>query len=133
MKRETKMEKKYNMKGLNILVRSDEESNFVLGLAKAAGYSWRSNRNNGGGRLAPLSKTVYNKGKWPKGDFIYSFDYNPNPDLDLDSEGELSCFSYDSDYFTIQGVILEYGLNVTEARELVEMSPEALELFLTLR
>lgn len=127
------MGKKYNMKGLNILVRNEEESNFVLRLAKAAGYSWRDTRNNRGRKIAALSKTVYNKGKWPNGDFIYSFDYNLNPDLDLDPEGELSCFSYDGDYSAIQGVVMDYGLKVTEAGELMSMGRDALELFLTVR
>ncbi len=133
MKRNTTMEKKYNMSGLNILVRNDKESNFVLRLAKAAGYSWRSTENNRGRKIAALSRTIYKHGKWPNGDFVYSFDYNPNPDLDSGTEGELSCFSYDSDYSTIQGVILDYGLKVTEASELMSMERDALKLFLTVR
>jgi hypothetical protein len=127
------MEKKYNMRGLNILVTSDEESNFVLRLAKAAGYSWRSTENSGGRKIAALSKTIYKRGKWPNGEFVYCFDYNLNPDLDSGTEGELSCFSYDSDFSALQGVMLEYGLKVTEASELMSMDRDALELFLNVR
>ena len=127
------MEKKYNMSGLNILVRNEDESNFVLKLAKAAGYSWRDKENNRGRKIAALSKTIYKNGKWPNGDFIYCFDYNLNPDLDSGTEGELSCFSYDSDFSAVQGVVLEYGLKVTEASELMLMERDALELFLTVR
>jgi hypothetical protein len=124
---------KYNLKGLNILVRSEEESNFALRLAKAAGYSWRSTENSGGRKIAALSKTIYKRGKWPNGDFLYCFDYNLNPDLGSGTEGELSCFSYDSDFSAVQRVVLEYGLKVTEARELMSMGRDALELFLTVR
>jgi len=127
------MESKYNMKGLNILVRSEGESNFALRLAKAAGYSWRNTRNNRGGKIAALSKTVYKRSKWPNGEFLYCFDYNPNPDLDSGTEGELSCFGYDSDLYAVQRVVLEYGLKVTEASDLMSMDRDALELFLTVR
>ena len=130
------MENKYNMKGLNIVVRSNEESNFVLRLAKAAGYSWRDKKSEKGRTISPQSRTVYRDQKWPNGDFIYCFDYNLNSDLLGETEGELSCFGYDDDYQGEGGfglLMLEYNLKVTEASELMSMGRDALELFLTVR
>jgi hypothetical protein len=114
---------KYNLKGLNILVKNEEESEFVLKLAWENNYVWRNgdtteNENN------RLSGHVYREGKTSNGEFIYCFDYLK------EEERVLSCFS---DYDNIEELISIYNLKLVEASEIINMGDAAKNLFLTLR
>jgi hypothetical protein len=117
----------YNLKKLNILVRNEEESNFVLNLAWKAGYMWRdkdymSNENE-------LSRHQYREGCSSEGEFIYSFDYN-----DEQENCVLSCFSGEQvEFANIKETIEFYELEIIEARDMMSMDQDALEVFLRLR
>jgi hypothetical protein len=112
---------KYNFKGLSILVRNEEESEFVLKLAWDNDYMWRdrdylSNENR-------LSSHPYREDCNDRGEFIYCFDHNDYED------GVLSCFSGEN----MEEVIKLYNVEVIEASQLMEMDDAAREIFLRLR
>ena len=115
---------KYNFKGLSILVRNEEESEFVLKLAWDNDYMWRdrdylSNENR-------LSSHPYREDCNDRGEFIYCFDHNDYED------GVLSCFSGEKTE-NMEEVIKLYDVEVFEASQLMEMDDAAREIFLRLR
>jgi hypothetical protein len=118
---------KYNLKGLNIFVSNESESNFVLKLAKKCNYHWRSYSKG----LSAQSKRIYNKGKGKNGEFMYCFDYNE------DEVGIISCFDYC--FGTLNGAAVEEIKKEIEeiphikAKELMNMNKEELEVFLIFR
>jgi hypothetical protein len=116
-----------NLSKLNIIVRSKEESDFVLRLAKRAGYSWRSPISTRG----KLTSLIYKHGKGPNGEFVYCFDYR-------DYEKRiLSCLDFgfleNATSEEIEEEIKEMSIQVMEAKELMEMDPRTLKLFLIVR
>jgi hypothetical protein len=124
-----KNKRKYRLKGLNILVRNDVESKFVIDLAWRYGYEWRERRKNSKAYKKP-STSVYKKEKGKDGSFIYCFDYEPELE-----EFKLSFFSltdYDEQE-NLESMIKEFELEIYEASELMEMSKESLDLFLRLK
>jgi hypothetical protein len=115
---------KYNLRGLNILVRNEEESEFVLKLAWDNDYRWRNgdtaeNENN------RLSSHVYREECTIAGEFIYCFDYEEY------ETGVLSCFGDSGD--DIKAIIELYGIEPMEASQIMEMDDAAKEIFLRLR
>jgi hypothetical protein len=116
---------KYNLRGLNIFVRNEEESEFVLRLAWDNDYRWR-NGDTAGNENNRLSGHVYREDRTSKGELIYCFDYEEY------EEGILSCFGGD-DKDDIQRVIDFYGLKFVEASQIMNMDDAAREIFLRLR
>jgi hypothetical protein len=112
---------KYNFKGLSILVRNEEESEFVLKLAWDNDYMWRDRDYLSNGNR--LSSHPYREDCNDRGEFIYCFDHNDYED------GVLSCFSGEN----MEEVIKLYNVEVIEASQLMEMDDAAREIFLRLR
>jgi len=124
-----KKQEKHRLEGLNIMVRNEIESKFVIGIAYRYGYEWR--RGNNSKVYRKPSGRIYNKDKDEDGSFIYCFDY----EIELE-EFKLSYFSLNGkslDYGSMEELVEEFELKVHEASELMEMSSSALDLFLRLR
>jgi len=128
-KMKRKKQEKQKLENLNILVRNEAESKFVLNIAWRYGYEWR--RGNNSKVYKKPSGRIYNKDKSEDGSFIYCFDYESELE-----EFKLSYFSLKEksfDYGSMEELIKDFELEVYHASELMEMSSAALDLFLRLR
>jgi hypothetical protein len=132
-KKENKMRNgnkiKYRLEGLNILVRNDQESKFVVNLAWNYGYRWRNKKDNTRVYGKPTI-SIYRRQRGKDGSFIYCFDYEQELE-----EFKLSFFSLiDYDEFDkIETLTEKIGLKVYHASELMQMRKESLDLLLRLR
>jgi hypothetical protein len=121
---------KHNLSGMNIIVRNNRESDFVLKLAKKSGYKWRETDRALRSKCGRLSRIPYRDEKNSFGEFVYCFDFRTG------EEGVLSHFSASEEYYDDKGLKQLIQINqliVTEAGDLIKMSRKELNLFMILR